>query len=453
MSATDVLFDFCIMAVLLFIAQIIHVKVRFIQKLYIPSALIAGIIGLICGQYFLDVLPFSIGITSYSSILIAVLFSTLFLGSSEKISIKKIMHSVGDTFLVNTFGEVGQWGLFLIIGATIFPLVFTGLHDGFALMLPAGFIGGHGTAAAIGSAFASAGWEEAASIGQTTATIGLVLGILLGVLSINIATKKGYTRVIKEVHTLPEEFLTGLVPKEKRQVMAENTINSMSMDPFGWHLVLVLISVGGAYLLNYGLRKVFPTISFPIYGMALIVSFAVQMALNGIGFGDYVDKRAITRIGSAATDFLVGFGVATINVHVVVKYLAPIIVLAIIGFIYCILFLFVFSKKFFHNYWFERGIYCFGLLTGVMSTGVILLRVCDPEFKTGVLEDFGMAWLILSFVDLLCVSLTPVFVINGKALMGGIVLCLLAIACLIGSKLIYGINHDNGIMMREGEIK
>lgn len=430
-TASGVLFDFCWMALLLFVSQLIRSRIRVIQKLYIPSALIAGILGLFAGKFFLNIIPYSDAASSYSGILIAILFSTLFLGSKGKKSFKGIISKVSDSFLVNTFAEVGQYAVFMLIGCLVFVNVFPQLNPGFALMLPSGFIGGHGTAAAIGAAFADNGWDEATTIGQTFATAGLVIGILLGVVCINIATRKGYTKVIKKASLLPNELLTGLIPEGKRENMGENTVSSMSIDPLTWHLILVLISVGGAYLANYGLKLLLPSISFPVYALALIVSVVLQKILELFKLSDYVDKRIITRIGSTATDFLVGFGVATININIVIKYWFPMVILIILGIAYCLFFLFVISKKCFRSYWFERGIYVFGMLTGVMSTGVILLRVCDPELKTGVLEDFGLAWIILSFIDLLMVSLSPMMIVWNKALIWSVGCFVFSIACLI----------------------
>ena len=73
--------------------------------------------------------------------------------------------------------------------------------------------------------------------------IGLLCGIFVGIILINIATRKGYTKVIKEMKSLPEEMKSGLVPEKDRTIMGENTVNPMSIDPFTWHLCLVLICV------------------------------------------------------------------------------------------------------------------------------------------------------------------------------------------------------------------
>ena len=120
--AINVLYDFCIMSALLFVAKILRSKIKFIQKFYIPSSLLAGVIGLFLGKYFLNVLPFSTEISSYSSILIAVLFATMFLGNKKKVSFKNMFTSVGDTFLVNAATEIFQYGIFILIGVLILPL-------------------------------------------------------------------------------------------------------------------------------------------------------------------------------------------------------------------------------------------------------------------------------------------------------------------------------------------
>lgn len=62
--------------------------------------------------------------------------------------------NVGDTFLVNGSSEIFQFALFILIGILVLPLIFRGINPAFGLLLPAGFVGGHGSAAAIGSVLA-----------------------------------------------------------------------------------------------------------------------------------------------------------------------------------------------------------------------------------------------------------------------------------------------------------
>lgn len=443
-------YDFCIMSALIFVAKIIRSKVKLFQILYIPSALIAGFLGLFLGPQFLGILPFSSEASSYPSILIAILFGTMFLGSKEKKSFKTMISNVGDTFFVNAASEIAQFGFFILLGATVLPFIFDGLDDVFSLLLPSGFVGGHGTAAAIGSALAAAGWDEAVSIGQTFATIGLLGGIIFGVLMINIGARRGWTSVIKDTKELPVEMTTGLVPEESRTSFGDNTVNAMSLDTLTWHLALVLVALGGAYIANNLITSIFPTVSIPLYGLALLCSVVLQWILRLLHMDSYVDKRVVTHIGSSATDYLVGFGVATINVSVVMKYAAPIITLSVIGFIFVIVWFLVLSPRFFRNHWFERGIYIYGMSTGVIATGVILLRIADPEFETGVLEDFGFAWIFLSIMDMLLVTFTPIFVLRGDGLGMSILLLVIAVACLIACKCMFSVKGTSSKQSRNG---
>lgn len=396
LHAVNFLYDFAVAAALLFVAKIIRCKFRFIQHAYIPAALLAGFLGLFLGPQFLDILPFSSEIANYPSILIAVLFGSMFVGTKGKMSVKSVLKGAGDTMLINGASEMMQFAVFILIGVAVLPVAFSGINNAFGLMLPAGFVGGHGTAAAIGGVLGDAGWADASTIGQTFATVGLLGGILLGVVLINFGARKGWTKVIRGINELPEEMLTGVVPEGKAASLGRSTTNGVSIDSLTWHACLVLVSVGMAYLVNEGLKIVMPGISFPTYGLALLCGVVVQLVLKAVKLDSSVDKDVITHIGSSATDFLVVFGIASIKVSVVVQYWVPIVVLSVLGFLFVTAWLLLVSRRFFCDYWFEHGIYIFGMSTGVLATGVILLRITDPEFRTGVLQDFGLAWIVLS---------------------------------------------------------
>ena len=450
-TPVTLLYDICLMSLLIFIAKVIRTKIKLFQNLYIPTALIAGFLGVAGGPFGLDILPLSSQASSYSGILIAVLFATMYLGRQEKASFKKMLDGVGDTFFLNTASEIGQYGVAILFGIFVLGALFPGIHSCFALMMPAGFVGGHGTAAAIGSMLEGAGWSDALTIGQTFATFGLLLGIFGGIAIINFCARRGYTRIIRKISAMPEDMKTGLIYKENRTSMGENTISPMSLDPLTWHLGLVMVSVGGAYLINFYIFKWFPNISIPIYGLALVCGLVVQKILKWCSLNEYVDRRVISRIGSCAADYLVGFGVATINIGVVIQYWKPMLLLCLLGTVFVVLFFFIISRKFFRNFWVERGIYIFGWSTGVMSIAVLLLRVVDPEFKSGVLEDSGFAWIFISFIDIACVTFLPLLVLQGYGLVAGLVLTAAAALCVVLSGIRYGIAKEKADALRPGE--
>lgn len=438
--AVNLVYDFCLMSLLLFLSKIIRIKVKAVQKLFVPSALIAGLLGLLLGEQGLNIMPFSSEMSGYPGILIAILFASMFLGKQEKTSFKGMISSVGDTFFVNAAAEMSQFGVFIIIGSALLPILFTGIQQAFGLMLPAGFIGGHGTAAAVGETLGVSGWEEALSVGQTFATIGLLGGIGIGIILVNIGLRKGYVESTGDVKELLSEMSAGLVPQEERQSIGAATVNPMSIDPLTWHIALVLIAVGAAYLVNMGLKVLIPSLAFPLYGLALLCGVALQKILKLIKMDSYVDRQIITHIGSSATDYLIAFGIATTKLSVVIKYARPILFLSALGFLFIVAWHFVVSRRFFRDHWYERSLYIFGMSSGVMATGVILLRIVDPDFRTGVLEDFGVAWIFMSIVDLMIVSLAPTLVMSGYGLLFGVCLLALAACCLLLSAKLFGLH-------------
>ena len=448
----DLLMDFALMSILLFFSQYLRSKVRIIQKLFLPASLIAGFLGLFLGEQFLGIIPFSDVVSSYPYLLVVFLFSSLFIGSNNKGSIKQIMNEVGDTFLLNTSVYFGQYAAALLIGGAILLALYPEIPSAFSVLMPGGFIGGHGAAAAFGGSFKELiNWDEALPIGQTFATIGLLTGIIGGIIAINIATRKKATRFIKTMNELPMSMQTGMIPSEEQESMGKNTVNPMSIDPLTWHLVLVLISTcGGYYLTNY-LQGLFPSLSIPMFSVAMLCGVLMQFILAKLKLTQYVDKDVISRIGSSATDYLVAFGVATIKISVVIKYFVPIIIFTLIGTIFCILFLTMVSRKLFRNFWFERGIFIFGWSTGVVAIGVTLLRIVDPEFKSKTLEDYGMAYVIMSFVEIGLIALLPSLIVNGLGFIAGFVCLAVFVALLLIAKKKYGIFKGKASDLREGE--
>ena len=123
--------------------------------------------------------------------------------------------------------------------------------DGMGLEMGAGFAGGHGTAASIGSSFEELGnpnWEAALGGGMTTATVGVIGGILIGTALLNYAARHHYTTQIKSAAETPLEMRTGFYEKGmERPSMGPQTTVSNSIETLTLHLGLLLIATFLAY--------------------------------------------------------------------------------------------------------------------------------------------------------------------------------------------------------------
>lgn len=444
----EMLMDFGLMSIILLIAHLIRSKVKFLQYIYMPSSLIAGFIALFCGWQFLDILPFAVRengspfMSSYPYLLVVVLFATLFLGKEEnekKVPFGKMLKDIGDTFFYNLGSEFAQFGFALLFGLFVLSPLFPEINQAFALMLPAGFVGGHGYATAIGKTLQNYGWEEALTVGYTSATVGLLTGLIGGMIIINIATRKGWTRIVKDIASLPESMLTGFVPTKERVSMGKETVNPIALDPFTWHFALTMAAFAIGYYVYTFTKTMLPgKYEIPMMCLSMLAGVLIQKILDGAKLGHYVDRHVMNRIGSWVTDYLVAFGVASIQISVVVKYATPMTILFIFGAFECIFFLMFFARRVFHNFWFERGIFVYGWNTGVVAIGVTLLRVVDPGFKTKTLEDYGLAYAFISFFEIAIISIVPSLVANGIILTPALLLLGGFIACMLLSRVICG---------------
>ena len=446
------LYDFCWMSLLLIIAQFMRAKIKFLQSFFIPSSLLAGIMGLLLGPQFVGIIPWSGKIGSYAYMLICVMFGGLFLGKKEGMSIKKIFNEVGDSFCVNMAAEFICFGSALLIGGALIMLIFPDVFPQISLLLPSGFCGGHGYASTIGTALNTLlQRDDCVVIGQTFATLGLLTGIFLGVGCINFATRKGCTRFVKSAKALPEDCLTGIVPAGKRSSMGEETINPMSMDPLAWHFALTLIATLAGYSFYNWYKQYLPNIELPVMCLTMICGVILQTILNHTSFRDSVDAHVEGRIGSMLTDYLVGFGVASISITVVMEFIGPILVLCLLGIVTPFVFVFFIGRKLFHNFWFERSIFIFGWITGVVAIGVTLLRIVDPEGKSGTLNDYGYAYTIQSVVEVFIIALTPGLAVTlGCTVTGAIEFAIGAVLLLFCAK-VFGVHHEKMDELRRGE--
>lgn len=186
-----------------------------LQNLYIPASLMAGIFGLLCGPQFLDIINYSPVASSYASLLVIMLFATLTLGYKGKRtgSVVQTVISVQDTFFAHLTAGFLQFGLATILGAVLVSLFWPEINPAIGLLAPAGFAGGHGTAAAIGQILGESGFVGATGIGITFATLGLLCGIIIGMININVAIRLGSTKHTKKISEIPAEMRTGWVPQ------------------------------------------------------------------------------------------------------------------------------------------------------------------------------------------------------------------------------------------------
>ena len=404
--------DLGLISLLLLVGQILRAKVQLIQQLFIPPSLIAGLLGLAFGPNGLGWLPFSNELGTYAAILIAIVFAALPFSSESK-PLKEVVRTAGPMWAYAQLGMLLQWGIVGLIGLFVIKAIWPHLHDAFGIMLPTGFYGGHGTAAAIGSAFEGLNWEDARSLGMMTATLGVIMAIAGGLIFVKWATRNKQTAFIADFEELPDELRSGLVPTEKRASIGSATTSSISIDSLTYHTALVCVSALVGYLCSRGIKSYFPMLELPVFSCAFIVSLLLKRVLDLTKISEYVCPQTTVRIGSMATDLLVAFGVASIKLSVIVKYAAPLIVLVVLGTIVTFLITFFFGRRLSKTYWFERTIFAWGWWTGTMAMGIALLRIVDPKLSSKAMDDYALAYLPIAPLEIALITFAPILFANG----------------------------------------
>lgn len=400
---------------LILFGKLLRVKVKFIQTLFIPPSLLAGLLGLALGPNGFDILPFSNQLGTYSAILIALVFASLPL-SSPTFTMKDIKGRVGSIWAYSQLGMLLQWSLAGLFGLLVLKVIWPELNPAFGIMLPTGFYGGHGTAAAIGSGFGNLGWEDATSLGMTTATTGIILAIIGGLVLVKIAARRGETAFIKDFSELPDELRTGLIPKSKRENSGMETTSSISIDSLAFHLAFIFLIAFSGYLLSKGVKFYAPKLELPVFSCAFIIGLLFKSFLSKTGATEYICPKQTTRLSGTFTDLLVAFGVASIKLSVVLKYAVPLLVLMFVGAIMVWFITFYLGRRLLKNYWFERSIFAWGWWTGTMAMGIALLRIVDPKMESKALDDYALAYLPIAPVEILLITFIPVLFVNGLGL-------------------------------------
>ena len=418
--------DIGIISLLLLVGKLMRVKIKWVQKLFIPPSLLAGFIGLACGPHGFDILPISEQTGTYAGILIAFIFGALPLTSQKT---KGNNQEIGSMWVYSQAGLLLQWAFGGLLGLLVLNQIWP-LSPGFGITMPSGYCGGHGTAAAIGQAFGQLGHDEILTLAMTAATFGIVASVILGLIFVKWGAKNKYTTYLADYKDLPSELRTGLLPQEKRESMGESTCSSISIDSLTFNLAIICaIALGG-----YGISKLaahfMPGFELPVFSCAFVFGILFKKLLDKTRASESICPQTVGHISGSMTDYLVAFGIASIKVSVVIEYIVPLAILLLSGLAVTLIYVFVMARKLMKECWFEKALFTWGWFTGTMAMGIALLRVVDPKMKSRCLDSYALAYLFIAPVEISLITFAPVAFVNGYGLLfSGI--CLAAGLCVL----------------------
>jgi len=384
----------------LLIATLIRSKVRFFQKYLIPNALTAGFLLLPVYNYVLPAVGYKM---NNLGDLVYHLLNLSFISMSLRSSPPKAKGHKGGGVLGMSTGILMGYATQALLGLGLTLLFLPTIHPAFGLHLPLGFALGPGQAYAIGKGWESMGFEGGASVGLTFAALGYLWACFGGVILINMGIRKGWISSEMLSFMKDKELMSGIVSKNAQKPVAGRlTTDSGAIDSFSFHTAAVLVVYFLSFLLLKGLTfllgfagKTGMELATNFWGINFIFSavaaIVVRRLIDVFKIGNLLDDDTLTRISGFSVDFMVAGALAAISLVFVGKFWLPILVMSTI----CGLMVFVtvpwVSSRMFHDFKFERMLMLYGVSTGTLSTGLALLRVMDPEFKSKVSSDYMLS--------------------------------------------------------------
>ncbi len=191
------------------------------------------------------------------------------------------------------------------------------------------------------------------------------------------------------------------------------------MDKLTIQMALIAVSYMVAFLLMFGLGFLLPGMKSVIYGfnflLGVLAATLVKLVFNlmkkvGAVKREYTNNFLLTRTSNFFFDLMVVAGVAAIRFGDIDAYWGVLLLLAAAGVTVTYVYNHIVAKKLFPTYAEQQFLMMYGMLTGTASTGVILLREIDGDFKTPASDNMvyqNFPAIVFGFPLMLLATMAP----------------------------------------------
>jgi len=179
---------------------------------------------------------------------------------------------------------------------------------------------------------------------------------------------------------------------------------SHSLAAWAVNLALAGIGVGIGWLALEGLRWGAGVVgggfaavieAFPVFPLAIIGSLLVRLVLERTGNASVASSAIQGLVATLAADLLITSATACLDLSLLAQDWIPLTALALAGLVWNLGVVLVLGPRILPAPWFERGILEFGQATGVAASGLLLLRMADPNDQADALPAFSIKQLLL----------------------------------------------------------
>ena len=413
---------FAVLTGSLLIGNTLRRKIPFLKSSLIPTSVIGGTVLLIVaaiykvitGEVMFDSAAFggngtnALEIITYHALALGFIASSL--KTSDKTVDKKRLNEIFNTGVttVSTYLLQGILGMAITIVAVLTFL--PGFFKAAGLLLPFGYGQGTGQALNYGIIYESHGFAGGSAFGLTIAALGFISAALGGVIHLNIRKANG--KLKKSNRTDGSDYHEAVEAPD--EIPMQESVDKLTIQ-----ISFIIISYVIAYVIMNILGNILPGMKATIYGFnfllgvigATIVKGVVGLLRkSGLMHRKYINNFLLTRTSNFFFDLMVVAGVAAIRLDELKSYWGIVLILGVVGLLSTYLYLRFVCKKLFPDYEEEQFLMMYGMLTGTASTGTILLREIDGEFKTPAADNMvyqNFPAIVFGFPLMLLANLAP----------------------------------------------
>ena len=381
-----------IIAGLVLLANILRRKLLFVRKSMIPTAVLAGFILLLLKTLNLVPMVTTEFLESITYHTIALGFIAMSLRVPEKtLETERMIGSKSGALIVSTYLVQALTGLIISIALswTFMPDLFKAS----GILLPMAYGQGPGQANNVGTTYESLGMIGGRSFGLSLAAAGFLCACVVGVIFLNIYSRKGKFKRAEDKTEVSGSVTTEIF-EDKNEVPVSESIDRLSIQ-----IALICLVYLLTYLVTWGVTELLAlispglaaTVSDLLWGFNFIIGSMIAAGCRSVFTGlrkvklmnrQYQNNYLLSRISGFLFDVMIICGIASINIDDLKGYWVPFIIMAVAGVIITFLYIMFISKKIYKGYVYEGFFSMYGMLTGTISSGVLLLREIDPQMKT-----------------------------------------------------------------------
>jgi len=434
--------DLGIVAAALLVATFLRYRLGFLQKFLIPNAITAGLLLMVFYNFagpHLGLSTSRLEAIAYHLLNLSFVAMTLRRPAEKHAQTRLRAFSIGISLLTHyaVQATVGLVLTFVFIW-TLMPNLF----PAFGFLLPLGFSAGPGQAFAIGQGWERFGFSGGGSVGLTFAALGYLWACFGGLVLINRGLRKGWAQI--GAGGRPSSTRGVYDKGVELPVGSRLTTDSIAIDGNTYTVAVVLLTYTLTYLflrlITVGLTAVGPVgrdFAVNLWGIGFIFAALIAMVVRGLlklmRIEHTFDDGSLTRVAGLAVDVMVAAALGAISLVVVLRFWLPILVMGTVAGVLAFWLIPAVGHWIYPDHKFGRMLIVYGAATGTLATGLALLRVVDPDFRTPVATDYmyasGMVF-VLAIPLILMINLPAYGYVHNRPILywASLGICLLYVA-------------------------